>query len=103
MKTGGGKRFSRPLNPANHHFSMKELCVSKASLAPDGPAPEVGDPVTLEVAGTVSRVEGDRYYISADTANGEPIPASEDMESGEPDGDDLRAMAQKSDEEAGYP
>lgn len=80
---------------------MKELCVSKASLAPDGPAPEVGDPVSLEVAGTVSRVEGDRYYINADTANGEPIPAAE-MEK-EPGDDDLRSMAEDADKEAAYP
>jgi len=81
---------------------MKELCVSKASLAPDGPAPEVGDPVAFEVSGTVARVEGDRYYINADTANGVAVPEPESMET-EPNGEALRGMAEDADEEAGYP
>lgn len=89
---------------------MKELCVSKASLAPDGPAPEVGDPVSFEVSGTVARVEGDRYYINADTANGVAVPEGESMEQDEgesmeqeTDDAELRGMAEDTDEEAGYP
>ena len=81
---------------------MKELCVSKASLAPDGPAPEVGDPVSVEVSGTVARVEGDRYYINADTANGVAVPEPESMEQ-ETDDAKLRGMAEDADEEAAYP
>lgn len=80
---------------------MKELCISKAAVAPDGPAPAVGDPITMEVSGTVSRVEGDQYYIQADTANGEPI--MDESATAEPDGDEVRAMGQMADEEAGYP
>lgn len=79
-----------------------QLCVSKAALAPDGPAPEIGDSVTVEIAGTIARVEGDKYYLDAQSANGTPMPAeaSEPTEGGSDD--EMRGMAESADAEAGY-
>jgi hypothetical protein len=78
-----------------------ELCIAKDAIASDSPAPEQGDQVSFTVEGTVSRIEGDKIYVEAATANGVPMPAAAE-EPAEMDDDDLRGMAEKSDMEAGY-
>ena len=35
-------------------------------------APDVGDSVSFDGGGTVTRVEGDNVYFTVDTVNGEP-------------------------------
>ena len=78
-----------------------QLCVSKAALAPDGPAPEIGDSVTIELVGTISKIDGDTYCIDAQTANGAPVAADMAEPTDEGMEDQMRGMAQASDEEAG--
>jgi len=79
---------------------MKELCVSKESLAAEGPVPEMGDKVSFETAGTVTRVVGDKIYLHADTANGVPLP--EEAAEKEPDDDDMRELGADADRKEGY-
>lgn len=38
--------------------------------------PEVGDPVSYQVEGKVTRVEGDMAYVQADSINGKPVDKS---------------------------
>lgn len=68
--------------------------------------PAVGDEVTFEGQGKVSRVEGDMVYVDVSTVNGEPLP--EPMEKMEGAEDSmateeaaLDAMAMKMSEEEG--
>lgn len=79
----------------------KTLCIPKAAIAPDGPAPEIGDPITLEVAGKVSRIEGDKFYIEAESANG--VPILDDAPAADPTDEDIRGMGETADSEEGYP
>ncbi|MEO0796301.1 MAG: hypothetical protein AAFX93_14120 [Verrucomicrobiota bacterium] len=58
---------------------MKEICVNTTSLSAPGEGeqmipPENGDRISVQIEGIVSRIEGDRTYINAETANGEPLP-----------------------------
>lgn len=78
---------------------MNEVCVSKDALAAEGPAPVAGDHVEWQAAGTVARVEGDKFYITEETANGVPLPDDAPKGSGD---DDIRDMAAAADREEGH-
>jgi hypothetical protein len=60
-----------------------EICVpSDALQAGDetgAELPEIGDEVSFEASGKVSRVENGMFYLSVTSANGEPIDKSEDI------------------------
>lgn len=61
-----------------------EVCVPIESVmqegdASEGVAPEIGDTVTVQLSGKVSRVEGSNVYFQAESANGEPMTAAEDV------------------------
>lgn len=54
---------------------MKTSSVSMTGEEPDQMTPPaVGDEVTFEGQGKVSRVEGDMVYVDVATVNGEPLP-----------------------------
>ena len=72
-----------------------ELCLTKSAIAPDGPAPEIGDPVSVELTGTIDRIEDDKYYLKDARANGVELPV--ETEPAEPDADDMRGMAEAMD------
>lgn len=68
-----------------------EQCVPLASLGVPGEGeqmenPEVGDQVNFEVAGKVTRIEGDKAYVMPESINGQPVE-----ETPEPDADDGEA------------
>lgn len=82
---------------------MSEICIPMASLSMEGEdmksvAPVVGDPVDFTATGTVSRVEGGNAYVSLETVNGEPVAASEPAMPGDLGADDLRGMAEQTDQ-----
>lgn len=60
-----------------------EICVPSDALQvgdeTGAELPEIGDDVTFEAAGKVSRVENGMIYVSVTTANGEPLDKSEDI------------------------
>lgn len=61
--------------PASHSL---EQCVPLASLGVPGEGeqmenPEVGDQVNFEVAGKVTRIEGDKAYVMPESFNGQPV------------------------------
>ncbi|MBS0229452.1 MAG: hypothetical protein JSS23_12275 [Proteobacteria bacterium] len=75
---------------------MKEFCIAKEAIAPDGPVPEPGDAVTVELAGAVDRIDGDRIYLREVTTNGVPVP----QEAPEvPEEERVREMAAAADRE----
>lgn len=79
---------------------MKEFCVAKEAVAPDGPTPEPGDPVTLEMTGNVARIDGDRIYLSDSQTNGVAVP--EDAmppKSALEEDEEIRGMARAADRE----
>lgn len=82
----------------------REQCVPVAALAmPDDQEqmapPEVGDKVSYQVEGTVTRVEGDEAYVQPESINGqevgpkeaEPTPDEQDQA----DYQDLQGAAQQ--------
>ena len=44
------------------------------TLSVDGIAPDVGDPVTFKVSGSVTRVVNGVAYVKAETDNDQPMP-----------------------------
>jgi hypothetical protein len=84
--------------------SEKEICFPKSALALSGEGneetmPEDGETVTIEVSGKV-RIEGDKAYLTPETANGEKVMGDKPDEA-EP-GDDkasLEEMAKQLDAE----
>lgn len=58
--------------------SNNEQCVPVAALQqPDDSdelvTPEIGDVVSYTVEGKISRIEGDKAYVTVETANGKPM------------------------------
>lgn len=72
-----------------------QVRVPIAALAIDDAKPQPGDPVDLTASGTLSSIDGEFAVVEIDTLNGAPVPA--DAPAGEPDGDELRGMAEKAD------
>jgi hypothetical protein len=61
-----------------------EMCVPLDALAMPGEDeqltnPEPGDPVTFNVGGKVSRVEGSNAYVTPETVNGKPVEKAADQ------------------------
>jgi hypothetical protein len=91
--------------------SMNELCVPASAVSVDGDegatAPAEGDAVEFPVAGKVSRVEGDKVYVTIEKASGQDLASKkeepkseEDAESEEVEG--MKKQAQEEDEDMGY-
>ena len=55
-----------------------ELPVPIDTLLLDGIRPEMGDRVTVEVAGTISSIRDECAYVKLETANDQPIKPSEE-------------------------
>jgi hypothetical protein len=99
-----GKTFSEgsdmpemPQDPMLSMMDSNEQCVPVAALQqPDDSeqlvTPEVGDAVSYTVEGKVSRIEGDKAYVTVETANGKPIA---DEKENEPNADDGYAALQQ--------
>ena len=90
--------------------AMNELCVPAASLSVSDEggavAPAEGDMVDFNAAGKVSRVEGDKVYISIATVNGQEISKDEEKVAEESLEDkevnEIKGLAKTEDEEMGY-
>ena len=54
--------------------SNTELPMPVATLSVDGIAPDMGDPVTFKVSGSVTRVVNGVAYVKAETVNDQPMP-----------------------------
>jgi hypothetical protein len=87
---------------------MNELCVPLASLSlqdDEGTQPAQGDMVDFSVAGTVSRIEGDKAYVTIKKVNGEDL-SNEESEEGEAEENQeeakLRSAAKEVDKEMEY-
>lgn len=65
----------------NNELCVPTRAVSLAGESGETVAPEVGDAVSLTVEGKIARVEGERAYVSPETANGEPVETSGPPES----------------------
>jgi hypothetical protein len=83
-------------------MSSSEICVPTESLAmPDETeqmeAPEVGDVVDFQGSGKVSRIEGDKTYLTLETVNGKPVKTEEAAAPA----DDFAGVEQQA-ENAGY-
>lgn len=90
-----------PPMPQDPMLSMmvnpNEQCVPVSALQqPDDTeqlvTPEVGDAVSYTVGGKISRIEGDKAYVTVETANGKPIA---DEPENEPNADDGLAALQQ--------
>ena len=66
-----------------------------AALAIDDAKPQPGDPVDLIASATLSSIDGEFAEVEIETLNGNPVP--NEAGAGEPDGDELRGMAQEAD------
>ena len=72
-----------------------QVRVPIAALAIDEAQPQPGDPVDLTASGTLSRIDGETAVVEIDTLNGAPVPP--EAGDGEPDGDEIRGMAEEAD------
>lgn len=72
-----------------------QVRVPIAALAIDEAQPQPGDPVDLTASGTLSRIDGETAVVEIDTLNGAPVPP--EAAAGEPDGDEVRRMAEEAD------
>lgn len=77
--------------------STNEQCVPVAALQQPDEAdqlvtPEVGDVVSYTVEGKISRIEGDKAYVTVEAANGKPV-AEDKPEQSEDEG--LMALQQE--------
>ena len=77
--------------------SNNEQCVPVAALQqPDDSdqlvTPEIGDAVSYTVEGKISRIEGDKAYVTVETANGKPMA---DKTAEQPADDGLAALQQE--------
>ena len=88
---------------------MNELCVPLSSLSVSGEdesvPPAEGDMVDFSVAGKVSRVEGDKAYVTVEKANGQDLgsPKQEEAEeSEESEIINMKKAAKAEDDEMGY-
>ena len=70
--------------------------VPTAALAIDDAQPQPGDPVDLTASGKLDSIDGEFSVVEIDTLNGAPVPA-DGQAADEPDGDELRGMAEKAD------
>jgi hypothetical protein len=85
-----------PQDPMLSMMGANEQCVPVAALQqPDDSeqlvTPEVGDAVSYTVEGKISRIEGDKAYVTVETANGKPIAEKTE----EPSADDGLAALQQ--------
>ena len=101
LPTGETMSEGMPPLPQDPMLSMmgsaNEQCVPVAALQQADDAdqlvtPEVGDVVSYTVEGKISRIEGDKAYVTVETANGKPV-ADEQNET--PDGDEGLAALQQ--------
>jgi hypothetical protein len=86
-----------PQDPMLSMMESNEQCVPVVALQqPDDSeqlvTPEVGDVVSYTVEGKISRIEGDKAYVTVETANGKPIA---DEKENEPNADDGYAALQQ--------
>ncbi len=63
-------------------MNNSEVCIPVSALAAQGEdgatmAPAQGDPVSVQLEGTVSRIEGENVYITPQSANGQPLTGGE--------------------------
>jgi hypothetical protein len=77
--------------------SEGETCVPAAALAVDGVTPGVGDEFDYQGRGRVTRIAGDKVYLSTTAVNGAPVHA--ESEAGEPTAEDIMELAQRADME----
>jgi hypothetical protein len=80
---GGEPDMPAAAPAAAPEMKSNEICVPTSALAmPDEGEqltnPEEGDIVTLQVEGKVSRVEGDKAYVTPSSVNGQDVGAEED-------------------------
>lgn len=77
-----------------------EICVPADALEAGDETgaelPDIGDDVTFEASGKVSRVENGMVYVTVTAANGEPIDKKEDLKE-----DSLEAFGQDLEREQG--
>ena len=74
--------------------------VPLAALAIDDAKPQPGDPVDLTATGSLSSIDGESAEVEIDSLNGQPVPqdaGAGEPDAGEPDGDELRGMAEEAD------
>ena len=75
--------------------SNTELPVSIATLEIGGVAPDKGDPVSLSVDGTVTRIVNGVAYVRVETVNDQPLPAAIIEPDGEDEMDRLERMSRE--------
>jgi len=73
--------------------SGMEMCVPLSSLAMPGEdekmnTPDVGDPIQLQVEGTLTRIEGENAYVSPKSVNGKPVSEEGAKVTNTPDSDE---------------
>ncbi|MDE2099806.1 MAG: hypothetical protein KGL39_21315 [Patescibacteria group bacterium] len=94
--------------PADTGAKASENCVPLEALAMPGQdeklnTPDVGDPVSYQVEGKVTRIEGDMAYVAPETVNGKPVTVEAAKTNDTPEDQDraeLYDMARARDEEA---
>lgn len=88
--------------PGPAPMAKNEQCVPLDALAmpeegDEMVAPEVGDPVSYTVEGRVTRIEGDKAYVTPEAVNGKPV----EDKAAEPPVDEMAGMEQAAAEQ-GY-
>jgi hypothetical protein len=92
-------------NMMSNGMKANEVCVPASALSVPGEgegemtAPEVGDEVSFESGGKVTRIEGDKAYVQVTKANGEDIAAEKKAPSPMEEEGELQAMGEKADSE----
>lgn len=81
-----------PVPPMPSAPPPAEDAVSLSALAIPGDgermeSPSVGDKVAYQVEGTISRIEGDRAFVTKSAVNGQPCEPDADNAGGAPDQD----------------
>lgn len=66
-----------------------------SALSLDDTKPQPGDPVDLTASGKLDSIDGEFGVVEVDTLNGAPVPP--EAAAGEPDGDEVRRMAEAAD------
>lgn len=83
--------------PGAESMPASEQCVPMAALAIDGAAPAQGDAVQYTVKGKLSRIEGDKAYVTPDTINDQPAAGAKTPET--MSDDDMMDEARRADAE----
>lgn len=100
MSEGGPIPPALSMSPAPMEDSVSLAALAMPNEGEQLETPQIGDRVSYQVEGTISRIEGDRAFVAKEAVNGQPVDQDADNMGGPSDGDADNLQSLTADAEA---